>query len=270
MTAADPPRSSQRRTSAATPLSIIAAFIALSEGVGGLAATLTAGGIQIAFTAFAIGFPVLVGAAFFMILWRRSYVLYPPQDFGADVDVKQYVEAMRHQAIGNQEVVSLIRSSIDGAIRSPEARALLSQVAHQTTTSQTTLENATAVLAERAVGQLQESVVTVDIREFSRLEGAPNLVLPFNPRQRAFTFLSAVYFHIADCVAPFAYGTQWALRDATSDNLLLPNGIDWSNHYAVASTNATVSELGISAGMRLRAVKLRTADMQYKRRRRSA
>jgi hypothetical protein len=252
----DAPR---QRHSGVTPLSIIAAFVALSETVGGLAATLTAGNVQIAFTIFAVGFPVLVCAAFFTILWRRAYVLYPPQEFGADVDVKQYVEAMRHQTLGNQEIVGLIRTSIQSAITSPEARVLMSQVAQSATPNLAAFENASAVLADRAVGQLHEAVVTVDVRELSMPDCLPDLVFPFSPGQQAFTFLTAIFFHVADRVPPFAYGTRWALQDVDSSKLLLPANVDWSNIRAVARSTATVSELGITAGMRLRAVKLGAA-----------
>src|SRR5690242_9171004 len=77
-----------------TPLWIISLFVSLTETVAGIAATQVSGSIQIAFTAFAIGFAVLVAVAFFLILWNRPYVFYSPTEFGKQTDVDQFVKAM--------------------------------------------------------------------------------------------------------------------------------------------------------------------------------
>src|SRR3989442_11717283 len=78
-----------------TPLWVIASFLSLTETVAGVVATQTGGGVQVALTCFVIGFPVLVFAGFFAILWNRNYVLYPPTEFGDLMDVTKYVGAMR-------------------------------------------------------------------------------------------------------------------------------------------------------------------------------
>lgn len=77
-----------------TPLWIIGLFIYLTEIVSGIAATQVTGTVQIAFAAFAIGFPILVAFAFFLILWRRPYVLYSPTEYGQTTDVTMYVKAI--------------------------------------------------------------------------------------------------------------------------------------------------------------------------------
>lgn len=48
-----------------------------------IAVTKAVGNIQIAFTAFAIAYPLLVATAFFIILWYRPYVFYSPTEFGS-------------------------------------------------------------------------------------------------------------------------------------------------------------------------------------------
>ena len=53
---------------AMTPLWIIALFVSLTEAVLGVAVTQTTTEIQVALTAFVIGFPVLIAGAFFIIL----------------------------------------------------------------------------------------------------------------------------------------------------------------------------------------------------------
>lgn len=76
-----------------TPLWIVAAFVTLTEAVLGYAVTQTQGCVQIALTVFVISFALLVFGAFFVVLWNRPYVFYPPSEYG-DTDPKKFVEAV--------------------------------------------------------------------------------------------------------------------------------------------------------------------------------
>lgn len=73
-------------------------FLSLTEIVTGVAVTQASGGVQVALTCFVIAFPTLVATAFFVILWARPYVLYPPAEFAGGADVAGYVTAMRNSA----------------------------------------------------------------------------------------------------------------------------------------------------------------------------
>jgi len=77
-----------------TPLWIIASFVSFTEVVLGIAVTQVDGGIQIALTAFVITFPLLVASAFFLILWFKTGVFYPPSEYG-NTDPMKYVSAMK-------------------------------------------------------------------------------------------------------------------------------------------------------------------------------
>jgi len=77
-----------------TPLGIIAAFLALTEAVAGIAATQVSGEVQVALTTFVISFPILIAIAFFLILWNRPYVFYAPTEYG-NVDPKHFMSAIR-------------------------------------------------------------------------------------------------------------------------------------------------------------------------------
>ena len=70
--------------------------MSLTEVALGLAATKTSGEIQIALTVFFCAFPSLIAAAFFTILWRKPWVLYPPKDYPAS-GPGAFVDAMRDQ-----------------------------------------------------------------------------------------------------------------------------------------------------------------------------
>jgi hypothetical protein len=80
-----------------SPLWIIAIFLSFSETILGIAVTQTSGGIRVALTVFVIVFPAIVCGVFFLILWNRPYVFYPPAEFSGDVGVQAYVEAMHYR-----------------------------------------------------------------------------------------------------------------------------------------------------------------------------
>ncbi|WP_438006245.1 hypothetical protein WME89_47835 [Sorangium sp. So ce321] len=230
-----------------TPLGVIATFVMLSEVVAGVAATQTSGMVQVAFCSFAIAFPLLVATAFFMILWRRPYVLYPPQEFGAQVDVKNYVEAMRAQTLGTQEVITLVRTSITEALESREAREALlrSSAAASSAASATALHEASDALIRRAVQSIQATTVGVDLSEFG---GTTEMIVPYDQSQESFVFINAIYYQISHQVPPYTYGQSWGLQESDSGAIVLPSRADWRTSH--------IGDMGIKAGMRYRAVAL--------------
>lgn len=66
------------------PLTLIALFAAVAEGVGGFVAPQLVGGLQSAVVAFVIFFPILVFGTFALFLWFRPENLYAPSDFQSD------------------------------------------------------------------------------------------------------------------------------------------------------------------------------------------
>src|SRR3954447_3687588 len=130
----------RRNRQAMTPLWLISIFLSLSESVTGLALTKASGEIQVALTAFVIVFPVLIAFAFFIILWTRPYVLYPPGEFGSGGDFAEYVRAMTKRAevasanaglemtslragvqLGIEEVTSLLKTALTEQVAQAEA-----------------------------------------------------------------------------------------------------------------------------------------------------
>jgi len=77
-----------------TPLWVISIFVSLTEVVLGVAASKTAGGIQVALIGFVMVFPLLIAGAFFACLWARPWVFYPPSEYGR-IDVQRYVDALK-------------------------------------------------------------------------------------------------------------------------------------------------------------------------------
>jgi hypothetical protein len=93
----------RKRGTLFTPLSIIAAFLSLTEAVLGIALTRVSGGVQVALTTFVICFPLLVAAPFFFILWNRAYVFYAPSEYGS-VNPSDFMSAMRNAPIVVKQV----------------------------------------------------------------------------------------------------------------------------------------------------------------------
>lgn len=253
MTAAMPGTPPRSKIGSITPLGIIATFVALSESVAGLAAIRTQNAVQLIFAVFAVTFPVLIAGVFFAVLWKRAYVFYSPQEFGHEVDVNRYVEAMRSQAIGNNEIIAIVRSSITEALESKEAHAVLTHVGSLgDDVGERGMQKASEVLIQQAVESLHSSLVSVDLSAFS----VAACLLAYKPDESAFTFLSAIYYQIADHVDAFTYGESWALRDTVSGQLMLPVNVDWRDVDALANSQLSVREFGIQAGMEVKAVRL--------------
>lgn len=77
-----------------TPLWIVAAFVTLTETVLGYAVTRVTGGVQLVLTSFVILYAVLVAGLFFLVLWNRPYVFYPPSEYGP-TDPAKFITALR-------------------------------------------------------------------------------------------------------------------------------------------------------------------------------
>lgn len=96
----------------------------MTELVTGLALTKANGGVQVSLTVFAIVFPTLVAAVFFLVLWSRPYVFYPPSEFQTGVAAADYVRAMTNRpevATANMEIgATSIRAEIEVIANEPD------------------------------------------------------------------------------------------------------------------------------------------------------
>ncbi len=99
----------EKNTAKITPLWVIATFVTLTEAVLGFAATQVSGGIQVALTSFVIGFALLVFTAFFVILWSRPWVFYPPSEY-SNVDPKEFMTALSNTNPAIRKQAELIKT----------------------------------------------------------------------------------------------------------------------------------------------------------------
>lgn len=78
-----------------TPLKLISAFVSVLDTVITVGITQTAGGIQIALTAFVIAFTTSVAFGFFFLLWHKPEVLLTQPAFRSAAEGAEYIAALR-------------------------------------------------------------------------------------------------------------------------------------------------------------------------------
>jgi hypothetical protein len=235
---------------ALNPLWIIALFLSLVETVLGVAATQTGGGIQVALTAFAIGFPVLIAGAFFAILWDRPHVLYPPTEFGKGTDVTTFVNAMRRKPLEKQTLYTDMQNIIRDTLTSEQMRAALSDAV--ASSSQQIVEDRIRQVLNGAVNQTVEKIrevgfLTLDSRPLLGNKGNVWRV-PYDQYGSVSALLDDIWFSIGTLPA-FTYRTNWILRDPTSNSLFENMGTKWAEERGMETDSRSLEEVGIIPGM---------------------
>lgn len=81
-----------------SPLLVIGALIALSEAVGIAGVLNTTGTAHTSFVVFTISFTFFVAVVFFLLLWKKPYLLFSPDQFKGANEIKYYIDAVN----GNQ------------------------------------------------------------------------------------------------------------------------------------------------------------------------
>ena len=117
-----------------TPLWIVAAFVTLTETVLGYAVTQVTGGVQVALTIFVIVFAPIVAGAFFLVLWHRPYVFYPPSEYDG-TDPEKFIDAVRGTAakppyctLGTVRLILQVNEALRNSVPDLEKRTLLIRV----------------------------------------------------------------------------------------------------------------------------------------------
>jgi hypothetical protein len=241
-----------------TPLWVISLFLSLTEIMTGIAVMQATGNVQVALTAFVITFPCIVSAAFFVVLWKRPYVFYPPTEFGPQTDVTKYVEAMRRVQSNEVQVREVIQEAIKATLESPQALERISVVS----TSQAPeilkqLEHIRADLAREAISKAEESFVSVDTQRVTGRK-SPS-VFPFDESLTVNQFLDQVYFALEDGVPPYQYANIWMLRDAKSGREYREIGTRWARDNGRRSDTRLLKDVGIAGGAKLEVIRLREA-----------
>jgi hypothetical protein len=259
-----PKRTAQIGKRSLTPLWVVSIFVSLTETVLGVGVIQTTGGIQIALTVFVMAFATLVALGFFLVLWFRNYVFYPPAEF-AQVDVSTYVAAMRNSSLASGD---RLYSQVEQAVRTVlssqgTALKLKTFIEDKNRIAPANLNQMLQAVATEAVEEIRKvSFVTVDSTSLDKERGTLSQI-PYDQEITVGGFLDRVYFAInknspiADAILlPFTYEKSWVLRDRDSGFVFHNIGTKWSWQEGKQSDDRSLSDVGISAGMFLQAIRV--------------
>jgi hypothetical protein len=236
----------EKRRGAWSPLGVISLFLSFSEVMLGLAVTKTQGWIQVALTSFVIGFPLAICVAFFVILWKKPYVFYPPTEFGPNVDVAAYVQHMGSgptpkplaESISKKLEVDLspqkLKSEIERIlIASPEKDHIQS------------VANFADLLRKQVQASVRETLVRIDS---TPLLGSRGHVWdePYDPEMATGKFLDQIWRQIQPNVAPYSYGQQWVLKDRDTGRVFGDLGRNWARKQGVSRDFRPLADVGIT------------------------
>lgn len=227
----------------ANPLSTIAIFFGSAEVMAGIAATVTADAIQIAFTAFALLFPLLVAGGFGVILWKKPAVLYAPGDFPKETPIQAYVDAIRgadvqasfevQNAALREIVVAAVESSIGKYRPAADGGRDLTEFAR--------------TVADEEIGK---HTIVID------LPGEPgqdtSFRVPVGAGMAVDQFLDIVYYALDGAVRPYTYGRDWVLVDSGSGRELDDIGTAYAiDTLRTRKDRRSLAEAGVAPGRRL-------------------
>jgi hypothetical protein len=87
------PAAKTKEPKSLSPLWINSIFVGLTETIAGLALTKATGSAELILIVFIVVFPTGVATAFFIVLWAKAQVFYPPGAF-TKIDPQNYAAAM--------------------------------------------------------------------------------------------------------------------------------------------------------------------------------
>jgi len=240
--------SAKSKPRVANPLWIISLFLGISEVTSGAVALKSQAWIQAVFTLFSVGFPCAVLVLFFIVLWKKPYVLYAPRDYSDDVDVEVFVKAMGENVRRGVEVAQTAAAS--------SAEAVANEF-HLDTGDTEMLVRKAKDAAEESV---RLSVATVDLSSF--LTRGSTLKFIVSESSTVNELLDAIYVSISAHVAPYTYGNSWQIKLKDAKNPLVDIGTNWAmnNEYGNSDTRL-LGEVGIAGGGEIEVIDLRRSGV---------
>jgi hypothetical protein len=241
-----------------TPLWVISLFLSLTETITGIAVIKATGNVQIALTAFVILFPTLVATVFFLILWSRPYVLYPPKEFGETTDVSKYVEAMQRRAVYDSNIYDNFKQTLHSTITSDTIASEIMNLVKSNNKIETKqqISNVLEKLANTAATDIEQSFISVETSQITKSKTKVTKI-PYFPSQEMGDLLDSIWALLDYKVPPATYGQAWVLKEADTGFVIPEGGSPWAKAHGKLRDTRPISELGIRAGMQFEAVRLK-------------
>ena len=188
-------------------------------------------------------FAVGIAGTFFMFLWKRNWVFYPPSDFQS-VPVKDYVAAMRGTDLNLNRLTDRVELVFDDD-------SLLEKLNHSVILPEA--ERGEAIrqifkeLRGNAVGEIEASALRFDARPLMG-KAAPVWEEIYNEDTSVDSWLNRVAWRL-EPFPPYDYGTVWLLKDVSSGKIYDDIGSIWAKQQGAAKDNRPLGEVGIRGGM---------------------
>ena len=215
---------------------MIGALLGVTDAGLAYVAGTTDGAAQVAVLVFLGLYTCALAAMFFVILWRRPWVLYPPSEYSLP-NVGEYVAAMQGNPVRAERLAAEVSDELssEGAFGRKLSDAIGNLPPHQ---QKAVLDAADRARAE-VIHRIKSAVVYVDP---SPLQGEARAVweLAYKPEIPARHFADQILWRLQP-FPPYPYGTNWALR--VKDTGVVLAGLD-----------RTARDAGIVGGMVLEVI----------------
>ena len=148
---------------------------------------------------------------FFIVLWNRPWVLYPPSEYGS-TSVREFVAAMQVNPVFAEPLAREVDNelSVEGALGQKLSDATTGLNPRQ----QKAVLDVAEMTRKAVVDRIKNAVVYVDPSPLKG-KGSGKWELAYDPEMSATQFADQVLWRLQP-FPPYAYGTNWALREGAS------------------------------------------------------
>lgn len=224
--------------SSASPLWIIALFIALSEATAGVAAVVTNGSTRIIFACFAVTFPAVVFAVFVWLLIKHAPNLYAPGQYSRDITPEIY-----RLGISRDDSILIGRAVAESVV--PLFGDKFQEAPHSVVVQE---------VVDRFEAAVEESSVVVSLKLFKPVSDPLQIAVSSSTRIQS--LLDRIYFALKPAVRPFTYGKTWLLIDEHGTEYR-EMGTLWAEMHGLEDDTRFIDAVGIGPGKHLTAVPMK-------------
>ena len=230
-----------------TPLSIVALFFGSVEASLAYSFSDASESMQIVIFLFMGVFAVAIAIAFFVLLWHRNWVFYPPSEF-ASTSVESYINAMRGGT--SARISDVVKDSVSKALANGELLKKLDRLDTAADGRERALEVLTDTIVADAMANAETTILRVDAKPLQG-RNAPDWEEPYDPELRVDTFLDRVWLRLQP-FPPYDYGTIWVLKDVNSERVFDDIGPAWAKRTGKGNTDGrSIADVGLRGGMAL-------------------
>jgi len=248
-----------------TPLTIIMAFVLLTEAMVVIGVLGTKDSPQLILTIFSVTFPLLVAGAFFLILHQRNWVLFSPEELGPDP--QKFVQAVSSRPGVVRFSADERRFLTDLEVKIEHAVQANPQIQNLLRTSVADPKDRQKAIAELGRGLTeniqQRELIQVDLSEF----GGPLLAIPLSDKRTVSDLLDYLHSRCSETqpLAPCSYNALWVLQDIRTQHDLKDMGTLWARKQGAISDDRPLSDVGIVPGaiLKTRRLNVRRTEGQH-------